>query len=479
MKFLPKRILACVLAALLCLSLGSAAVTAAGAPSVTVALSYQADNSGFYIAPHEMTIAADLAETHGYTDDFGGTKVSALDAVVAAHVLIFGDDPADIQAVLDVSSAGYMMDFMGSGANCGYFVNDVLPDVATAVELFAGDVIDLHTYQDSSAMDVRAWFELDGSKVTGLQLLVDEEIDLVVNGIEAAGWGDWAMPEDVVWGAQIVLAELDDSAGFPVAYFDAPFADTDMDGEFTLSFDTAGTYYVSAIEEDDPYVSPFMSPWLVVTVITPEQVALAEAKTEAKEELEEYKAPADYRDAQKAELTAAIEAGKAAIAAAADETAVEAALANAKAAIDAIKTDAQLTAEESAEEAAAFEQAKKEAAAALAKAKTDAKAALDSYKDSAEYRDEQKAELAAAIAAGKAAIDAAKDEAGVASALAVAKTAMNKIKTDEQMKEDSFIEKLLGKIPDWAKDAVCKVWNVLRWVAKFMWKYRWFFIFVF
>ena len=76
---------------------------------------------------------------------------------------------------------------------------------------------------------------------------------------------------------------------------------------------------------------------------------LADAKEEAKAELEDYKDPADYRAGQQTELENAVAAGKENIDSAADKDAVAAALSAAKEAIDAIKTDAQLTAEEQAE----------------------------------------------------------------------------------------------------------------------------------
>lgn len=80
--------------------------------------------------------------------------------------------------------------------------------------------------------------------------------------------------------------------------------------------------------------------------------ALAEAKNAAKSELEAYraeKADADYREAQVAELNAALTAGLEKIEAATDEAAVASAVANAKKALDAVKTDAQLTEEEATE----------------------------------------------------------------------------------------------------------------------------------
>lgn len=150
--------------------------------------------------------------------------------------------------------------------------------------------------------------------------------------------------------------------------------------------------------------------------------ALAAAKTATKNALDAYAKAEDYRDVQKADLAAAIEAGKAAIDAAADKAGVEAALANAKAVIDQIPTDAELT---TAEELAA--------AASLAEAKTIAKTALDSYASADNYRNAEKALLAAAIADGKTAIDAAIDKAGVEAALAGAKAAIDEIPTDAEL----------------------------------------------
>ena len=71
---------------------------------------------------------------------------------------------------------------------------------------------------------------------------------------------------------------------------------------------------------------------------------LAAAKTAAKNKLDTYKDPANYRKAQQAELNAIIAAGKAAIDAATDIDEVINTLENAKATLDKIKTDAELTA---------------------------------------------------------------------------------------------------------------------------------------
>ena len=142
---------------------------------------------------------------------------------------------------------------------------------------------------------------------------------------------------------------------------------------------------------------------------------LAAAKEAAKAELATYTDAADYREAQQAELEAAINDGNQNIDTATSTDAVTTALANAKAAIDAIKTDAQMTADE------------------LADAKEAAKAELATYTDAADYREAQQAELEAAINEGSDEIDAAATIDNVTAALNSAKKAIDMIKTDAQL----------------------------------------------
>ena len=145
---------------------------------------------------------------------------------------------------------------------------------------------------------------------------------------------------------------------------------------------------------------------------TDAQLTLEETKTAAKTELEGYVNPADYRDAEKAEITTIVTEGKAAIDAATDEAGVASALADAKARLDALKTNAEYTAEEEAK--------------ALADAKTAAKAEIEGYIASTDEYDENGiAEIASIVDSTKAAIDAATDQAGVAAALADGKTALD------------------------------------------------------
>ena len=199
---------------------------------------------------------------------------------------------------------------------------------------------------------------------------------------------------------------------------------------------------------------------------------LAQAKTNATAELENYKVASDYRQAQRTELQQIVDQGKQAIAAATTEQEVATALSAAKANADKVKTNAQLNAEEaqavidaisaignvtvnsgSAIQAArqSYDALSDEAkllvenysalvaaesdyqAALLAQAKTNATAELENYKVASDYRQAQRTELQQIVDQGKQAIAAATTEQEVATALSAAKANADKVKTNAQL----------------------------------------------
>ena len=149
--------------------------------------------------------------------------------------------------------------------------------------------------------------------------------------------------------------------------------------------------------------------------------ALQQAKLEAKEELENYKDSADYREAEQNQLANIVATGKDNIDAALDTDGVTSALNAAKAQADALKTKAAYEAEE--------------AAAALTQTKTNAKTELANYKNSADYREAEQTLLAQYIDEGNTAIDAAQDQDGIDSALAAAKAKIDGLTTKAQYEE--------------------------------------------
>jgi hypothetical protein len=172
---------------------------------------------------------------------------------------------------------------------------------------------------------------------------------LVINGDE---WTFFAQYSDALSAAQSggTLLMLDKAVTDAEALINA-IGDVEYTAASKAKIDDARAAYDALTDTQKALVTN-------VDILTTAETAyaaleLAQAKTDAKAELANYKDPADYRPAQQTELTNAINAGNDAIDAAASTDDVATALANAKAAIDAIKTDAQLAAEELAADTAA------------------------------------------------------------------------------------------------------------------------------
>ncbi|MDR2109277.1 MAG: DUF4430 domain-containing protein [Coriobacteriales bacterium] len=178
-----RGILAFVLAVTMALALVAPAGCAAPAPtetsgsssvapppdaasSLNIKISYQADSSGFVIARQDFAVAPDLAEQYGYTDSFGGGLVSALDAIVAAHIAVFGADKELVNSKLQTGSGDmgeFISSFMGDGTgNMTFLVNGVSAmNSAPAQKLAEGDVVELNAVRDTvNFTDAVSWFEV-------------------------------------------------------------------------------------------------------------------------------------------------------------------------------------------------------------------------------------------------------------------------------------------------------------------------------
>jgi hypothetical protein len=264
-----------LLTAALCLGLVPAVAvsSAALAPPITVTLSYQQDNTGFPIAPKQISLAPGLSEQYGYPDNFAGEKATALDAIVAAHILIYGENKAAVNAKLTVEtsgpSAGMVTNFMGDGAgNFTFFVDGALAnDGAMLTEIPDGSAVELFAIQDTTYWsDTYTWFEVNGKKVSALQVAPDESFDLTLRGIEFVIFGAWGADGPKAIEDAVIVTMLPEEGA---AWIDDLADVTDGNGAVTLSFHQRGTYILSAIAEDPDWDSPLMSPYLVVTVSLP------------------------------------------------------------------------------------------------------------------------------------------------------------------------------------------------------------------
>lgn len=259
-----------------CLSSCTLMVRAEDSATMNVTVSIQLDDTGLCLAKQPLVIDAGLSERYGYVDVYDGAEVTALDALVAAHILMFGTENLEEYLKVDAVS-GTMRMIAGEDAMSSYFfINGALPDSYTVVDAVLVDDDDLLFYllQDTLFWsDSVAWFaDSSDGVVNSITVGVDEVFSVKIVGYMAL----WPMfgfdPADFtepIEDAQIVVLVLDDSAGFRVAWFGEELGLTDANGELAIAFNAPGTYVLSAYD-DSGWDMPFIAPWLVVTVEAPE-----------------------------------------------------------------------------------------------------------------------------------------------------------------------------------------------------------------
>ena len=161
------------------------------APVVTTAeVTIRSQAAGAYLHgfAEKQTVASDLAEKYGFTDEVDG--VSALDVLVHAHELAFGKDFTKETAAtyLVVGSGGWISTIFGTATDAsGFYLNQGYPNdgtpasygggyngtFTTNTKVNDGDVLDFYVMEDDSGYsDYYTWLEnvpdtmVDGDKVT-------------------------------------------------------------------------------------------------------------------------------------------------------------------------------------------------------------------------------------------------------------------------------------------------------------------------
>ena len=149
-------------------------VEQAAPAAVKVTLRSQAAG-GYLHAPQEVEVSALEAEKYGFTDALEG--VTALDALVKAHELAFGDAFTKETAgkYLDVGSTGWISKIFGVETYaCGFYVNGGYPNdgtpayngvgyngtMVTNTPLLNGDVVDFYIMSDENRYsDYYTWVD--------------------------------------------------------------------------------------------------------------------------------------------------------------------------------------------------------------------------------------------------------------------------------------------------------------------------------
>ena len=266
------------------------------APVVSTAeVTIRSQAAGAYLHgfAEKQTVASDLAEKYGFTDEVDG--VSALDVLVRAHELVFGEDFTKETAAdyLVVGSSGFITTiFSEKTGNCGFTINGsvphdgVLKDDSYApgkksytgytfaqAEVNTGNVVDFFLYQDDYALDNYPIWEKADAKLDSLTIKPKAAVNMTVMGYCIGYYGCVPM-EALEANNQISALE-----GAQLAWVNAKNGTlTDISGavvaeDGTVSFtapETDGTYYLTAYmpaeEIKDNYATPVVLSILPVTV---------------------------------------------------------------------------------------------------------------------------------------------------------------------------------------------------------------------
>lgn len=266
------------------------------APVVTTAeVTIRSQAAGAYLHgfAEKQTVTSDLAEKYGFTDEVDG--VSALDVLVRAHELTFGDafTKETAKDFLVVGSSGFITTIFGEKTgNCGFTINgsvphnDVLADDTYApggksytgytvaqAEVNTGNVVDFFLYQDNYALDNYPIWEKADAKLDSLTIKPKAAVNMTVMGYCIGYYG--CVPMEALEANNLISA----LEGAQLAWVNAESGKlTDISGavvaeDGTVSFtapETDGTYYLTAYmpkaEIKDNYATPVVLSILPVTV---------------------------------------------------------------------------------------------------------------------------------------------------------------------------------------------------------------------
>lgn len=245
-------------------------VEQAAPAAVKVTLRSQAAG-GYLHAPQEVEVSALEAEKYGFTDAVEG--VSALDALVKAHELAFGDAFTKETAgkYLDVGSSGWISKLFGEKTNaCGFFVNQGYPNdgtpasygggyngtMVTNTPLLSGDVVDFYVYADDSTWsDYYTWVDAPA------EMYVGQKVTATVTGFYASSAYLHKTPAELKAAAKPLegakLGWMDPETG-AVTVIDG--AVTDKNGQATFTVADGFTGYLTAVSNDEEEVYALMNP---------------------------------------------------------------------------------------------------------------------------------------------------------------------------------------------------------------------------
>lgn len=170
--------------------------------SVTASITMTAQAAGAFLCEpqFDLIVSSDLAEQLGYYDEVDpATSVSTLDALVAAHHIIFEDafakNPTDYLEL----SGSWLTKAFGQGSPFGFWVNGTaastggleydpwsLEYMINQAPIKNGDKVDFWLYQDPSYGDhYLSFWDMTGNKLNSLTIPADGTVDFQIMGCSA------------------------------------------------------------------------------------------------------------------------------------------------------------------------------------------------------------------------------------------------------------------------------------------------------
>ena len=281
-----RRLISVFLAVIICVSVMSGAVFASGNQEKTVTISLSGDE--FYFAPETLTVSSDLAYQYGYENEDDG-QVSILDALIAVHKILLSDGFTVNTAkdYLDINS-GFITKILGVDASASsFFVNGVQPNDGVINPLYGSytgytadksylkdnDDVRIFLYQDKSFWsDVFSWF--DKTNVTAAP---NQEVNLNLSGY-VSFFGCY--PQETIEANTEAISDIKILSGTDKYDLKDTGIVTDNNGNFTLSFETPGKYFISAESYSDDFTY-IVLPWCEVTVEEENAETASPSPTEA------------------------------------------------------------------------------------------------------------------------------------------------------------------------------------------------------
>ena len=247
-------------------------ITVEQAAPAAVKVTIRSQAAGAYLhAPQEVEVSALDAEKYGFTDALEG--VTALDALVKAHELAFGDAFTKETAgeYLAVGSSGWISKLFGEETYaCGFYVNQGYPNdgtpasygggyngtMVTNTPLLNGDVVDFYIMSDGNYYsDYYTWVDAP------TEMYVGQKVTATVTGFNAMSGYLYKDPASLKAAAKPLegakLGWVDPETGNVTVINGAV---TDERGQATFTVADGFTGYLTAVSNEDEEVYALMNP---------------------------------------------------------------------------------------------------------------------------------------------------------------------------------------------------------------------------